>query len=494
MLQRSNRITLKPGSVLLIAFCIAIALWTAAYPFGRVFLLTPFDYNEGWNVFNAQKAAEHELLYPAGAAWELVNYPALSFHLVAALSRLTHGFLFAGRLLSLAGLCLSGILSGMIVWQATRRKMAAWLTGLFVIAIFCANDTYYVGMDDPQILAQAFFLAGIYVYLRGDRKGRAIDLTAVLFVAGGNIKHNLIEFPLAVLLDLLLASPRRALRFAVGGSLMAIVSVALTIYFDGPGYVASLLSPRSYFVSQVFAGVGQALLTTLLPTTAAIWMAATCWKDVKQRVLVLLFFCAVAVDTYFSGGDGVDINIFFGYTLAIALLSGIFWARMPELPRSRAQALRTNATYLSFFAFLLIVLIFRKDAWPGRDLAKDRASAQRFATEVAFLHGHPGPAVCEELLECYYAGKPQLYDPFNAMRLIERGRLDPGVMVNQVKSRRYAAVQMYSEPEELANGEESGGFFPSPVLKAIVADYEIGLETEDGVIYVPKRDVKDSPR
>jgi hypothetical protein len=486
MPHQSNRIALNPGSVLLIVFCIAIVLWSAAYPFGRVFLLTPFDYNEGWNVFNAQKAAEHKLLYPAGATWSFVNYPALSFHLVAALGRFTKGFLFAGRLLSLAGLCLSGILSGMIVWQATRRKMAAYLTWLFVIAMFCANDTYYVGMDDPQMLAQAFFLAGIYVYLRGDQKARSLDLTALLFVVGGNIKHNLIEFPLAVLFDLLLTSPRRALRFAVGGLLMTILSVALTIYFDGPGYVASLLSPRSYLASQVFAGVGQSLLTTLLPTAAALWMVPRCWNDARQRVLVLLFLFAVAVDTYFSGGEGVDINIFFGYTLAVALLTGVFWAQMPELP---AQALRTNATYLSFFAFLLMVPIFRKDAWPGRDLAKDRAGAQRFATEVAFLRRHPGPAVCEELLECYYAGKSYLYDPFNAMRLVERGRLDPGVMVNQVKSGRYAAVQMYSEPEQLANGEESGGFFPSPVLKAIVADYKIGLENEDGVIYVPKRDV-----
>jgi hypothetical protein len=73
-----------------------------------------------------------------------------------------------------------------------------------------------VGVDDPQLLALVFSRAGVYVYLRGDRRGWALELAALLFVAGGNIKHNMIEFPLAVLLNLVISSPRRALRFAVG--------------------------------------------------------------------------------------------------------------------------------------------------------------------------------------------------------------------------------------------------------------------------------------
>lgn len=484
MFQPNERTPIKPGSVLLVLFCGAISLWTAAYPFSRAFLLAPFDYNEGWNVYNAQKVADHHLLYPSASGWTMVNYPALSFHLVAALGRFTQGFIFAGRLLSLAGLCLSGVFAGLIVLRTTRKKTTAWLCGFFVIALFCVMNTPYVGIDDPQILAQAFFLAGIYAYLRGERKGRAIDLAALLFVLGGNIKHNLIEFPLAVLLDLLLTSPRRALRLVVGGSIMALLSIALTIHFDGPAYVACLLAPRRYFPSQLLAGVSRALLTTLLPTIAAFWIARSAWRNEAQRVLVLLFISALAIDTYFSGGDGVDINIFFGYTLAVALLTGVFWARLPELLPVRNAWV--NAACAVFFLLLAVVLISRHDASPLRNLKTDRAAAQRFVTEVAYLRDQPDPAICEELLECYYAGKPYLYDPFNAMRSMEQGRLDPTVMVDQVQGGRYGAVQMYSEPARAADGQITGGLFAPSVLQALEQHYEIGLETEDGVIYVPK--------
>lgn len=203
MIHRIGRINSKSTSLYLLAFCIAIFLWTAAYPFSRACLLTQITYNEGWNVYNAQLVAEHQPLYTSVYGWTSVNYPALSFHIAAVLGRFTSDYLYTARILSLASLCLSGVLAGMIVWHTTRVKLVAWLSGLFLVAIFCANGKGYVGVDDPQILAQFFFLAGLYVYMRCNRTGWALELTALLFVVGGNIKHSLIEFPLAVLLDLL---------------------------------------------------------------------------------------------------------------------------------------------------------------------------------------------------------------------------------------------------------------------------------------------------
>src|SRR5580658_3195415 len=107
MTPRPSRIDLKPGSLFLIAFCVAMLFWTAALPFSRAFLLLEIDPNEGWNVSNAQKVAEHQQLYPTPYGWTTVNYPPLSFHLVAWLGRSTSEYLFTGRVLSLAGLCLS---------------------------------------------------------------------------------------------------------------------------------------------------------------------------------------------------------------------------------------------------------------------------------------------------------------------------------------------------------------------------------------------------
>ena len=464
--------------------CAATVLWTAALPFCRAFLLMEIDYNEGWNVYNAQKVAEHQQLYPTTYGWTAVNYPPLSFHLIAALSKITSDDLFTGRALSVIGLCVSAIFAGLIVGYLTRSRSAGWMTALFAVAFFCAAAPGYVGMDDPQMLAQGFFMAGLYVYLRGERKGWSLEWTALLFVVGGNIKHNLIEFPLAVLIDLLLSAPRKALRFAVGGTLMVVCSVLITRWVDGPAYISSLLAARGY---SLLAGFRYLMfLPVYFPvlTAAAVFAALFCLRESSRRVLALLFVCALVVDTYFCGGSGVDINGLFGTMLAIVLLCGVFAAEISKLSL-RWRALSPLAVGALLFVSLALPMIRLGHARPDREFSESRAEAGRFATEVQYLRDRPGQALCESLLRCAYAGKPYVYDPFNATRFIEQGKLDPDVIVEQLRNHEYGAVQLYDSVDaKLADRDAQMGFVPS-ILQAIGRYYHPGLDNEDGVIYVP---------
>jgi hypothetical protein len=61
------------------------------------------NYNEGWNAYHALRAAAGEPLY-AGDARHPVNYPFLSFYIVAWLKPLFGDVLIIGRALSLAAL------------------------------------------------------------------------------------------------------------------------------------------------------------------------------------------------------------------------------------------------------------------------------------------------------------------------------------------------------------------------------------------------------
>lgn len=471
------------------ALCAAILLWTAALPFCRAFLLMEIDYNEGWNVYNAQKVAEHQPLYPTAYAWTTVNYPALSFHLIAAMGRSTSDYLFTGRMLSLAGLCLSGVFAGLIVWHTTRSRSAAWLSGLFLVAFFCATASGYVGMDDPQMLAQAFLMAGIYVYLRGSRTGWALELTALLFVVGGNIKHNLIEFPCAVLLDLLFAAPRKALRFATVGALLAALAVLLTSWIDGAAYLSCLLSPRAYSAMDGLNGLLQLPLNSPLLALAAAAAVFFCWKDRKRRILALLLGCALAVNAVFCGGSGVDINGYFGSMLAMVLLSGVFAAELSRLRIGRFSGPSPLLTFTVLFVSLAIPVVRRGNARPDLLIEADRVAASRFAAEIAFLRQQPGSAICESLLRCAYAGKPYVYDPFNATRLIGAGKLDPNRMVDRIRNHAFGAIQMYNDVSDKLGDPEPQMSFALPILKAIGEYYKPGLENEDGVIYIPRNQV-----
>jgi hypothetical protein len=466
--------------------CATIFLWTAVVPFSRAFFWKQNSYTEGWNVFNAQKVAEHQALYPTVYAWTDVNYPALSFHLIAAIGKFIPDYLLIGRALSMLGLVLSAVFAGMIVRHATRSEMGAWLSGFYLLAVFCADATGRVGMDDPQMLAQAFFLAGLYVYCRSDRKGWDLELAALLFVVGGNIKHNAIEFPLAVLLDLLLSSPRTAMRFAVDLGLMAAVGVALTRRIDGAAYVPCLLAARDYSALNSFTQARNVLGPILLPTVVALVMAVYCWRSPSRRVLALLLGCALAVNTFFCGGRGVSINGMFGSVVAVVLLSGLFIAEISKLPVGPVRALSPPQAWTVLFLWLTIPMIVWGNWQTENSLERDRASERRFGEEVAFLRQQPGPALCESLLRCYYAGKPYVYDPFNASRFMEQGKLDPGVMVDQLRKQEFGAIQMKGSVTGKLEDARDRERFPEPILEAIDAYYHPGFENGYGTIYVPK--------
>src|SRR5204862_7871738 len=137
----------------------------------------------------------------------------LSFSVMGALSHLTHEYLFTGRLVSLLSLLICCGLVGAIVKQATGMLVPAILSAFFCLALFCARADDYVGMDDPQMLAKVFFLGGLLLNVYQGRENIWLVGTALLFVLGGSIKHNLIDLPLAVFFDLCISLRTRSFHF-----------------------------------------------------------------------------------------------------------------------------------------------------------------------------------------------------------------------------------------------------------------------------------------
>jgi hypothetical protein len=488
MAEPTNRKHFKTVSLLCVGFCLVILVWTAIVPVTDAFRMRELNLNEGWNVGNAQKVNDHLPLYPATPDWTPINYPALSFHLSAALEKVTGDYLFTARFLSLAALALSGVLVGLIVFKTGKSRMAAWLAGLFLVALFCASARSYVGMDDPQLLAQAFFLAGLYVYIRSDRKGWAIELSALVFVLGGNIKHNLVEFPLAVFADLLFTAPKRALRFAAVGLLLVGASILLTNWIDGPAYVFNVMAPRAYSRYRAHYIPWLVLKPILLPTLAALFMVIRTWRNPSQRVLTLLLLIAFPINVAFCGGNGVWINAMFGTLIALVLLLGIFWSDLPTLPLGPLKNVPVAVVAAIFFLALAIPM--KLDVGWGigsirNVMEASRAAELRYATEVAFLKQQPGPALCISPLRCISAGKPYLYDAFNAPRWVAFGRLDANVIVEHLKNRDYSAVQMESPVESQLPGCHLTPQCVQSILLAIQQYYQPAFQDKGCIIYLP---------
>jgi hypothetical protein len=460
----------------------------AAYPFARACLRFEVGYNEGWNVYNAstvahQFTAGRGLLYAARPGWMTINYPMLSFVVLAGLERVTHDLLFTGRALSLLGLLGSCVIVGGIVRRLGGSAHAAVLAGFYCLAVFCTDADAYVGQDDPQMFAQMFFLGGLLLYLWRRDSGSAIAGAAALFVVGGSIKHNPIDLPLTVLLDLVLIARWRAVWFAGCGLVLAAVSLALNGYFGGAYFVSQLLAPRSYSTDRALGHLLDVFGPLLLPFCVAVAMAFAVRRDRQRRIAAMLLVLSLVIGGYFSGGRGVAINMLFSAVVATAILLGLFW---DEACATKWRWLGREFAPLVLFGWLLIpwLLVPRivtGDWNPAHRFREDVAAEGRFAGETAFLRARRGPALCESLLRCYFAGKPFVYDPFNATRLIELHRLDETPMLEDLRRGRYAAVQ-FNEPIERERQSER---WDPAILAAIEANYVPAVVNADGEIYVP---------
>lgn len=480
LVQQNSKFVLKNRSVWL---CICFALATAIFPVARAFSRTEVEYNEGWNVYNASLVANHQLLYPLHYRWTSVNYPMLSFVLLAQLHRLTHDYLYTARVVSLLSLLFSSVLVSAIVLRLTRLWSASAIAGGFCLALFCTDADMYVGMDDPQLFAQLFFLSGLLIYILWRGHLLAISGVALIFVIGACIKHNLLDFPLVILIDLILLSPRRAAWFSGCGLFFASIALALNFHYGGPFFFEQLLAPRGYSIHHVFEQLVVVLGPVLFPLCVAFYVAFAVRNDEERRIAAILLTTSLAVDGYFSGGGGVSINALFSVLIATAILIGLLYGEIASGRMEMTEWRKAVYSPLLLFGWLIIPLLISGNWNLVRSLRETAAAEKRFDQEVSFLESRNGPALCESLLRCYFAGKPYDYDPYNATRFIRLGKLDAAVMVEDIRRQNYGAIQLNVPLHGAVTSER----FDSAILAAIEDNYVPMLEHKEVVIYVPKR-------
>jgi len=461
------------------------AIVTLIYPVVRSFYRFEISYNEGWNIYNALKVIDHIPLYNAKYSWTTTNYPALSFYVLAYLSRITHNYLLTGRLLSLLSLAISCGLIGLIIHKLTRNFAASFFGAFFCLAFFCCTDaSTYVGLNDPQMFAQVFFLSGLLLYVAKPPTLGCMAEVATLFIIGGCIKQNLIEFPLTVFVDLLFVSRRKAIQYVLFSGALLGIAIALNIKLGGPLFIRNVAGPRSYSLSKAivafFNSYGQISVPVLI---ACIWVVRNL-KDKARRPICIFFIASLFVGATIAGGNGVNVNTYFGNFFAISIIMALVahdtWEASTTLLGHRIIWRHVIPVALTTY---LLVPFFVSDSFASwRQLGTLPEEQKRFDQETSFLRAHPGPAICESLLRCYYAGKPYEIDPFNSTRFVRANKLDSGEIVRKIEMHQYGAIQLNRPVESF---KRPSNRFPDEVLDAIRQYYVPSLTEPNCVIYVP---------
>ncbi len=107
-----------------------------------------------------------------------------------------------------------------------------------------------------------------------------------------------------------------------------------------------------------------------------------------------------------------------------------------------------------------------------------------FASIVQFLKTQPGPALCDNLLFCYEAGKPKVFDAFNVSELIKTGRLPESTLLQMLDSREFGAIQLNWGANE-AIRPSTRVRFSEAFMRKLFATYKPAIRTSDSLIFVP---------
>ena len=488
-----------------IVVCLMVATMLALFwfPLKRTFANVEVNYNEGWNTYRAAMVAKGIPLYggrPHGFGTPTA-YPPISFHLVSWLGT-ANTFTVIGRCVSLISLMTTGVFVGLIVRRAGASwQMAAFSFLLYEIGIALLRPDR-IGMNDPQLLAEALSTAGLYFYFRNPDSKHLLCVSALLFCLAGFTKQNLIVFPAAVAIDLLFRSLRAFAVWAGAMVLSAGLLTAMTLSVDGRYFFQHLMSGGgrgySFWVAwsnyHHYVEIFQGLL-----------VIATAWSICAfrtRKVFVSAFVLSYVLAFLLAGGSGVDLNIFFNALAATAMACGIALSDFSFVPTGSRSAFLNSTAALKFAVFFISIMIFV----PGQ-LRRNReqlrllpARVREFNSAAELLKTRPGPALCESHLLCYEAGKPFEYEPFSVQQQLKAGVLHEEDILQLLRTHHFQTIEvaLRADEQNLSEGDlrmsltsdqkepDKQRRFGPKFMNELLAEYQLSMRTSEMALFCPR--------
>ena len=479
-----------PRGIWTVTWCVLGVLLLAVtwYPVSKLSAHYPFTSNEGFNSYLEAAAADGHPIYGNPPAWFYANYPPVSFHLIGWLSAFTHDVNLTGRWLSFFAYLAIGGLIALIVERLSRSWRLAAYSGLCWLIWIAAFDVARVGLNDPHLLGLAFSLAGLYCYVRDPESPRWLCISAVVFAVSLFTKQSLISFPAAVAIQLALTS-RKRLAIWLGAAVAASVMLLLaTLAVDGKYFFNHLMSPRVYYPADVWSSLGTYLSFMQVAFVAALVWAFRTTSVASTGWLLWGFPIAHVLGAFYCGGAGAGVNHLFDAMIFTAIMVGLILPDLPALAEGTRfpRAALAFLLIVPFFLTSLVVVARRLPADFGHRPDETARLEAEFSGVSDFVRRQPGPALCETLLMCYAAGKPESYDPFAVDQLIRTGKISQEQVAQLIASRRFGAIEIdWNAGEAMQPAPRLR--FPGPVMRALFGNYQLALRSDRYAVFTPRQ-------
>jgi hypothetical protein len=492
--ERTYPFVVLAGLVLVSAIMLAIDnLTPITFVFER-------NYNEGWNVYNAQRLLHHKLIYDDNY-WRVNNYPIGSFIIIAGVNFLTHDLLLSGRIVALTSFAAIGVLAAIAVWRFGGQRIDAVFAGGCALGFCYLMAPAWIVVDDPQTLGEAVMLGGLVSYISRPPHRRSLLRTAFLVVLGSFIKHNLVAIPLAITIDLAISSPRRLLQWLAWCAGLTVGSLTLTQLVAGGSYIEHLLSPRTFTWYGVRYHLMKYLRLFKFPLIALVLFARPVFSG-ERIVLAAWGAISLVSAAILSGFEGTSYNMFQDAAVFLGIAAGVMLYELRKRLVINWDAHgRLARVGLGVLPLLLAQPILARSPQAvdrlyhiGALFEFDRQTEQAFFDDARYISEKVGPAICESLLLCYTAGQPFALDPFNSRQYILAGRLDQGELIRRIAAREFAVIQVRADICDdpataschILHYPQKFNRFTDETLYAVDRYYRIGRRSRNGTFYVPK--------
>lgn len=419
------------------------------------------NYNEGWSAYHVRNMlAGLGLYWPAGA-WVVNNYPPLSFLIVGAIAQFGVDPLMAQRGLSVVAFAACVVLVGLIILRTERDRFAAFAAATCLAATFAVSFDGALGQADPNMLAEAVMLAGLLVLLRAPDAARAQIGSALVMGVALFIKHNIVALPVSIALWLLVHDWRASLRFAMTGLVVGAIGLGVSGLVYGRDFWTSLTTPRPWLL---VSGMQRAMLflSPLKPFAVFGLIAAIVPAGRGARLFALNLAIAAPLAMVQLLGRGTGVNILFETIVAGALCAGVVVARLSALLGGARVRLALVAA-LGFTALFSPEVTRFQKILGSADLAR-QVDETRAVVDVLRQVGEP--VLCEKLVQCYWAGRAEVMEPFNYGQKVLTGQMDQSPLVRRIEAGDFKAIAM-----EGSGDNHGGSLYFAPVWDAVLARY-----------------------
>lgn len=450
----------------------------------RVFYATPIDGNEGFMAIHTSKLLAGQSLYEVPSSEFLltpVNYPPLSFVVVGTLSYFTGSILLTGRLVSLLSFLFAGYLIYRIVLNLSLKRSAAVLGGVFWIALMAQHAGHYVGTYDPQMFGHVFSLSSLYLYSKWRDELTAPKICALAFLCCWAlfIKHFLIAVPIALAITLFFTNRKAFVFFAFAGTAVSMMMTIGSWIYGGEDFFSHFLEfnrPTSIermnrMILKVFRWYH--LWVLFVPFIMLFFQR----PPLTWLFIGIYYSFSLLLGAYASRGAGVDINSWFDFFMAAAIVFGLSAAEIHNshtvhklpfrpVPEIKHPALR-SALQIAWqnpivaYGILTLCLLpflhnFKTKLKPVMDYEQLALQEIAYKNDVSFLKSISGPVLYEELLLGFDAEKEFLVDTHNVARMITAGRLSEDILLDPIRMKFFSAVILNFDVEKkLTEGSQS---------------------------------------